>query len=924
MKKVVLLFVLLLFVLPRISVATPWHEENVSNDMVCLVSKEKKKKEPKTMSSKQWEKKRKKDMKKGKKEGVIQPMAMPMRPSSGTPMTMNTKGRTMGYDQFIKQKGMQTVKSNFITLHKVNGKVYFEFPKKFLGREMLIAAVAKESSDPEIITAGYKPMTPLYITFELLDGAVYLSSVNSRIMVNPDEPKMKDVEKQHFMDPLKERFGIEAYNRDSSAVIFDVTSLFSGKESALNPVSKQVGSYSVQAPSQQNLSFIGDIKAFDDNLSVEACITYDITLSYSMVKAPIGNMTAKVVHSLLLLPEEKMKPRISDTRLGVFLTNKQYLGTEKDGLQQYSYANHWRVEPKDWEAWEKGELVEPVKPIVWYVDTLFPDNWIEPIKKAVLLWNKAFEQIGLKNVMQVREFPKNDPTFDPDNLKFSCIRYVPASVPNAMGPSWVDPSTGEIVTATVLVYNDFVRLINNWRFVQTAQVDSRVRTQKMPKDVLDESITYVISHEIGHTLGLMHNMAASAAFPVDSLRSASFTQKYGTTPSIMDYARFNYIVQPGDKGVKLTPPELGVYDYFIMKWLYSPIAGNLSVMEEAKILEKWVDEKAGDPLYRYGRQQTMSRYDPSALEEDLGDDAIKAGDYGIKNLKYILAHLHEWIENDPDFSHRSTLYGNIVNQYLRYISNVAYNVGGIYLTSVKEGTSGKPYEAVSRAKQQLAMKWVIRQMKNCDWVDDRDILDNVGLNIGMAANLRQSVLSLLMNLSANVVLSSYISKDPYTLSSYFNDLYNGVWEKTINGQRLTAGDRQLQRMLTEGLTGVVKSMVSGQGGGRRLSLADAYEPTLDEIILYGLDESGVMEKYADMFRQLKKDQTEKVLEHVSFGHGYGNQKPLDISVIDERAGFFVDMTSKIERLVKTRLTSANATDRAHYQSILLMIEGAKK
>jgi hypothetical protein len=293
-----------------------------------------------------------------------------------------------------------------------------------------------------------------------------------------------------------------------------------------------------------------------------------------------------------------MRPRLADSRIGIFLTDMSRINGKKDKIEDFSVINRWNIQPKDLEAWKRGELVEPVKPIVFYLDDAFPALWREPIRRGVLRWNKAFEKIGFKNVMHIEDFPKDDPEFDPDNLKYSCIRYVPAAVANAMGPSWVDPRSGEIINASVLMYNDVVKLAANWRFVQTAQVDERVRGKELPDDVFQESLEYILAHEVGHCLGLMHNMAASSAFPVDSLRSASFTQQHGTTPSIMDYARFNYVAQPGDKGVKLTPPDLGPYDDYVIKYAYTPLPDKKDMFDEEKTIRGWIDEKVGDPIYR--------------------------------------------------------------------------------------------------------------------------------------------------------------------------------------------------------------------------------------------------------------------------------------------------------------------------------------
>ena len=834
------------------------------------------------------------------------------------------------YEKLFKDKKGQCLKGMF-TVHKVDGKVYFEVPERLLGRDMLLGSTVSEINDNSDALVGAKPVKPLHVRFVQQDSMIVLQEFTARsTVIDPGYENIAPAVKINKAPATFATFPVKAYAPDSSRVI-DVTSLFLTDIKSLRPFdahSSMGGMASRTVNFKKDLAYLDDIKAFDDNVSVKSVLTYSSDMKVLGVLTLYKDKptTAKMTRTFLLLPEEPMRPRIADSRIGTFFAGVEHFSDE-DQVKALYYANRWNLEPSDEAAYKRGELVAPKKPIVFYVDSAFPEAWKPAIKQGIEDWNMAFEKIGFKNAVQAVDFPTDDPEFDPDNLKYSCVRYAPTWTANAMGPSWKDPRSGEIVCASVYFHHNIAKLLNNWRFVQTAQIDTSVRRVTLPVGVMQEGIRYVTAHEVGHCLGLMHNMAASSAFPVDSLRSVTFTRKYGTTPSIMDYARYNYIAQPGDQGVKLTPPQLGVYDLYAIKWLYTPLF--VSPEEERVILDRWISEKAGDPLYRYGKQQVYARYDPSSIEEDLGHDPIKASTYGIKNLKYIMGNMNDWLKDeDLDFQHRAALYDQILTQYKRYFNNVLMNVGGMYLYDIKTGDApGVAYKSVPKEIQRASVSFLLDQLYDMDWLVNEELLKNLPPQKRKAREMQIGTASMFKSLMTikkknGVILSAELSDDPYTLDDYLDDIFQTVWKKTIEGKSLQAVDKTYQNDF-------VVSMISAFDPNAKagsllftdpeavrsesLGMWDkAYAPTLDEVILYGLDQSGFatrMEGAIRMAANLANFETE----------GFGWQREVKSDEVYNTKALQFSYLQKVKALLERRQNSGSADTQEHYKHMLYKV-----
>ena len=737
---------------------------------------------------------------------LLLPCMAHARKKKENPKEAVTERKDNRYEELFRDKACETVKG-LLTLHKVDGKIYFEIPTKLMNREMLLGSTISGTTDNMFGSIGERPSDPLLVTFTQKDSTLVSLGLIQTTYMTQNETLKERMNRGNIPAVIK-NFEIKAYTPDSTAVVVDMTDFLLSDNETLPSFSPWSPILSMMWGSPLNKNFMREesqvlkMKAFEDNVTVQSQLAFRLSAETSYFRYCSDKPVTQIMtRNFILLPEIPARPRYADPRIGVFYQGMYEMGDPKKGIDVLYYATRWRLEPTDEEAYRRGELVEPKKPIVFYVDNAFPDQWKKYIKEGICEWNAAFEKIGFKNVMRAEDFPTNDPDFDPDNLKYSCIRYSPSIVANAMGPSWTDPRTGEILNASVYVYHNLVELVQDWRFLQTAAADPSVRKIRLDDKDFGDCLRYVLAHEVGHTLGLMHNMSASAAIPTDSLRSPSFTRKYGTTYSIMDYARNNYVAQPGDaaRGVKMTPPRLGLYDYYVIEWLYKPLLDIGSAREEIPVLDQFITERSDNPVYRYGKQQFREYYDPRAMEEDLGDDPVKSATYGVKNLKYVLEHMDEWVKDeDKDYKFRKNMLNEARYQFARYLNHVMCNLGGLYLNERYENDKVPAYGVVSRERQKNALRFVLELTRDFSWLDDMK-----GLPLGreVAEEFQKDILRGLLMIIHKVAMTQTFSdeKKPFSREEYLSDLYDFVMTPTLQGKKLTKGEQSLQKGLLAAL-----------------------------------------------------------------------------------------------------------------------------
>lgn len=774
--------------------------------------------------------------------------------------------------------------------------VYLELPTRLLGKQFLVSNKLQQVPIELNQSSANKGINYAnqVVRFEWDKKGKAVKMYQQRLTPEvPEGSRLARSVADNYIDPIIASMKVEGMAPDSSSVIFKVSDFFNGKKNVLNDVFNDIN---LGTSPVSELSRIVSVKAYEQ--SVVALSELTTTVREGMAKV---NVTVVVSTAICLLPEEPMARRREDWRVGYFSTPATIFNDNQQKVEHARYITRWRLVPSDTAAYMRGELTEPVKPIKFYIGGAVPEHLYPYIIQGILDWNKAFEKAGFKHAVQAI-IPHDTLDVDGDDMRYSVLTYAASEKANAMGPSTIDPRTGEIIEADIIWWHNVQSLISEWIIVQTGAVNPRARSLELPLDLIGDAVRFVACHEVGHSLGLRHNMMASAAYPTDSLRSVSFTSRMGgTSASIMDYARFNYVAQPGD-GVKVMSPNIGPYDFMAIEWGYRWYPAGT---DEEKVLSEFLAKHQGKE-YRYSETQSQrSAIDPRALSEDLGDDPVKSARLGIENLKRIMPNLVEWTRNNKlgqNYDEAANLYAAIIYQWNLYHYHVMANIGGVYMNRPTldwlEDPEKQAYAFVEKERQREALKFLLDEVL-CfpEWLFGSNFSTQIfPLRRTPLGTTEQEPAMLLKNqqnyifwdLLANERLvrmyqNEWMNGDKaFTAVEMLDMMHQSIFRKTIAGQKLNVMERSLQKSFVDAL----------------ITSASEYEGVK-------INKHLVDEKQVSSSAPRTMDMTMTQITRTSDALSVKRSELL-----------------RIMRLMKSRLKSGDLSTQMHYDDVILRIQTA--
>ncbi|MEN9371642.1 MAG: hypothetical protein RLZZ390_120 [Bacteroidota bacterium] len=737
------------------------------------------------------------------------------------------------YKDVITAKAKTT--KGLFTVHKIDDKYFFELPENLFDKEiMAITRFSKVAGGGGVY--GGELANQQVVKFEKgPDNKVFMRVVTLISVADSSQPIYKAVSNSN-LDPIAASFDIKSLGKDSSGAVIEVTDFFKGDNQAV--------SVSSQAKRRLNLtgllndrSYIDVIKSFPINTEVRTVKTYGSSpapagmggfpAASSLPAAnAAGAITLEINTSFIKLPENPMQRRMNDPRIGFFAEDFTRYSDDQQKVENESFVVRWRLEPKkeDVEKWKKGELVEPIKPIVYYIDPATPKKWRPYLIQGINDWQKSFEKAGFKNAIIGKEWPENDSTMSLEDARFSVLRYFASDIPNAYGPNVHDPRTGEILESHIGWYHNVMSLVHDWYFVQTAAVDAGARKMKYDDDLMGNLIRFVSSHEVGHTLGLRHNMGSSSKTPVEKLRDKTWVEANGHTASIMDYARFNYVAQPEDNiGRSGLFPRIGDYDDWAIEWGYGYGADDVEADKKQRN-KLYNDRIAKNPRIWFGTYEYGNMSDPRTQSEDLSDNSVKASEYGVKNLKRIMAKLPEWTAEESDrYENLAQMYRQTVGQFNRYIGHVSRNIGGYYETQKSVEQDGSVFEVTPKAVQKEAVAFINNQLfATPTWMLDPKILDKISSPTGdQLGSLQDNTLGSLLSAGrlTRMTTSSKRFPNSYDIAEMFSDLKKGIFSELSSKKAIDGYRRNLQKSYVDRMSALLGNAPAA--GGITISMGGA-------------------------------------------------------------------------------------------------------